>query len=199
MLRARVDPSRRGRQGVRGAVVVQVAYNGPRVCASCRHHALSAAPLQIVCGGAATGAQWPAKRLLHLLGVLEVEYRPFVRYGPALLATLLEGQGVDPSPFLERKVDAHILLSLEEPYLRSSLGLDDVAAKKVRGWGWAGTMSGRVWPRLDCRPGPTLGARLRLHRCQETSSEPFRFGSVLSGSHVAPGAGAHCHASIRSH
>lgn len=75
--------------------------------------------------------QWPAKRLLHLLGVLEVEYRPFVRYGPALLAALLEGQGVDPGPFLERKVDAHILLSLEEPYLRNSLGLDDVAAKKV--------------------------------------------------------------------
>ena len=104
--------------------------------------------------------QWPAKRLLHLLGVLEVEYRPFVRYGPALLAALLEGQGVDPGPFLERKVDAHILLSLEEPYLRTSLGLDDVAAKKVGGWVGGAVGGGRlrtVLFCLDCGPGPACG------------------------------------------
>ncbi|KAG2501083.1 hypothetical protein HYH03_000901 [Edaphochlamys debaryana] len=76
--------------------------------------------------------QYPSKRLLHLLGELEPEYQPFVRYGCGpLLAALLAGQGVDPGPLLAKKVDAHILLSLEDEALRGSLGLDEVAVLKV--------------------------------------------------------------------
>lgn len=86
--------------------------------------------------------QWPAKRLLHLLGEMEGEYQPFVRYGSGpLLAALLEAQGVPPGPLLARRVDAHILLGLEDQHLRTQLGLDEVQVIKVGGvggWGLRG-------------------------------------------------------------
>ncbi|GFR40200.1 hypothetical protein Agub_g760 [Astrephomene gubernaculifera] len=75
--------------------------------------------------------QWSAKRLLHLMGIMEAEYQPFVRYGGPLLAALLGSQGVSAAPFLARGVDAHILLGLDDHYLRTQLGLDEVAVLKV--------------------------------------------------------------------
>ncbi len=97
------------------------------------------APYSLLC------TQWPAKRLLHLLGEMEGEYQPFVRYGSGpLLAALLEAQGVPPGPLLARRVDAHILLGLEDQHLRTQLGLDEVQVIKV-GRGGGGGRGPAVW------------------------------------------------------
>lgn len=76
---------------------------------------------------------WHAKQCLHLLGLLDSEYVPFVRYSPELLAQVLAQQGIAPAALLARGVDAHLLLSaINDHYMRYTLHLDDVAILKVK-------------------------------------------------------------------
>lgn len=73
-----------------------------------------------------------AKWLLSLLGEGLEEYQPFARYGKGLLFTaLLESQGLQTKPFLDRGMDAGILVDLEDDFLSTDVGLDKIALLKV--------------------------------------------------------------------
>jgi hypothetical protein len=89
-------------------------------------------PFPTVDANAAAARQWRVKQVLHLLGEREIEYQPFTSYGCGpLLGSLLTSQGLDPTPFLSRRLDAHMLLNLEDSYLRERLGMDPADVFKV--------------------------------------------------------------------
>ncbi|KAG2428630.1 hypothetical protein HYH02_014331 [Chlamydomonas schloesseri] len=123
--------------------------------------------------------QYPAKRLLHLLGDMEAEYVPFVRYGGgALLAALLAGQGIDPAPLLGAGVDAHLLLRLEPDWLRRTAGLDEVAVLKIgriRSAHELFTAMDRQDGRID---GCVSGGDVEAHLVAEASMRPAAAADV---------------------
>ncbi|GLC34629.1 hypothetical protein PLESTB_001240700 [Pleodorina starrii] len=136
--------------------------------------------------------QWRVKRLLHLLGELEVEYKPFTAYGCGpLLAGVLASQRLDPRPFLEAGVDAHLLLRLEEGHMRERLGLDELDVLKVSRLRDAHSLFSAIDAvdgRLDgCVTAThlekyltTVGS-LRQREAQELSETTFRQMQVLPG------------------